>query len=185
MLTIIIIAIGLSMDSFAVSITKGLLIKKNKVNNALKFALIVLAFHFAMPIIGWLAGSGLKNIVSTFDHWLAFILLTAVGVKAIYEAIAENETDKLERKTNLELKTALTLATATSIDALIVGGSLAFLKIDIWISCAIIGLTAGLFSLLGFYLGDKFGKMIGNKAAIFGGLVLIGIGVKTLLEHLL
>lgn len=181
-LTTLGIAVGLSMDSFAVSISKGLTTKRNKLKNALKFAFTVCIFHVVMICLGYYAGSNLKEFISNVDHWIAFILLGVVGGKMIYEAFGNHDEGGVP---SLNLKTLLLLGLATSIDALVVGGSFAFLNTEIIKPLIIIGLTVPIFSLFGFYLGEKVGLVVGNKAEIVGGLILIGIGAKTLIEHLL
>jgi len=178
-ITIIIIAIGLSMDSFAVSIANGLIIKKLSFYKALSISLTLGIFHIIMPLTGWLLGSKLNILIHNFDHWLAFLLLSFIGGKMIYESL----NSKQEPKT-LKLKTFIIQSFATSIDALAVGLSFAILDMNIISPILIIGLTCFLFSFLGLYIGKFIGDKLGSTVELFGGLILIGIGTKILIEHL-
>ena len=181
-LTILIIAIGLAMDAFAVSITSGLTIKKIKIGHAFRIAFFFGLFQAVMPVIGWLAGLGLKDFIASIDHWIAFILLVFVGGKMIYESTMMVE-DK-DEKDPLNVHVLLVLSIATSIDALAVGISLSFLNIEIATPAIIIGIVTFVLSFLGVYIGEKFGHFFESKIEVIGGLTLIGIGTKILLEHL-
>lgn len=182
MINIILIAIGLSMDAFAVSITSGLAIKNLKINNALKIALFFGCFQAIMPAMGWLAGLSLRNFISNIDHWIAFCLLFFIGIKMIYEAVKINPDKKeVDPLSNYIL---FLLAIATSIDALAVGVTFAFLKISIPVPVIIIGITTFLFCFFGVFIGNKFGHVFENKIEIAGGVILIAIGIKILIEHL-
>jgi putative Mn2+ efflux pump MntP len=175
-ISIIFIAFGLAMDAFAVSVTSGITIKQLKVRNALRIALFFGAFQAFMPVIGWLAGLSLRAIISSVDHWIAFGLLFFVGCKMIYESL---KLESGERTVNpLDVSILLMLSVATSIDALAVGVSFAFLKVSIATPVVIIGVVAGV------YIGDRFGHFFDKKIEIAGGLILIGIGLKILIEHL-
>lgn len=179
--TILFIALGLSLDCFAVSITSGIAIKNLKINHALKIALFFGLFQAVMPVIGWLAGLGLKGFVSRFDHWVAFCLLSIVGLKIIYEARGIDS----EKVTNpLNIYVLLMLSVATSIDALAIGLTFAFLKISIASPVIIIGTITFLLSFLGIFIGNKIGHFFEEKIEIIAGFILIGIGIKILLEHL-
>jgi putative Mn2+ efflux pump MntP len=181
-ITIIFIAFGLAMDAFAVSVTSGITIKQLKVRNALKIALFFGAFQAFMPVIGWLAGLSLRAIISSVDHWIAFGLLFVVGCKMIYESV---KLEPKERTINpLDVSILLMLSIATSIDALAVGVSFAFLKVSIATPVIIIGVVTFILSFTGVYIGDRFGHFFEKKIEIAGGLILIGIGMKILIEHL-
>ena len=183
LMTIIIIAFGLAMDAFAVSITSGIAIKKLKMNNALVIALFFGTFQAIMPVVGWLAELSLRSFIAEIDHWIAFGLLSFIGCKMIYESIAVQSNEK--RINPLNIYVLFMLSVATSIDALAVGVSFAFLKISIATPVMVIGtITFGL-SFLGVFVGNRIGHFFENKIEIAGGLILIGIGVKILIEHLI
>ncbi|PIR16584.1 MAG: hypothetical protein COV46_07660 [Deltaproteobacteria bacterium CG11_big_fil_rev_8_21_14_0_20_49_13] len=184
MFTIIIIAIGLSMDAFAVSISSGVGVKQLKLSNALKMAVLFGGFQAVMPVIGWLAGVGVRSYISGLDHWIAFGLLTIIGLKMIYEAF-KMRTENDAKSDPFKLFTLLLLAVATSIDALVVGTTFALLDLLIVVPVIIIGCITFAFSFAGAYIGNRFGHFFENKIEIVGGMVLIGIGVKILLEHIL
>lgn len=179
---ITLIAFGLAMDSFAVSITSGITIKNLRVFDALKIAMFFGSFQAIMPICGWLAGLSIRHIISGVDHWIAFGLLSLIGCKMIYESI-KIESDPKEINP-LSLYVLLILSIATSIDALAIGITFAFLKYTILIPITIIGVITFLLSLFGVYVGNKSGRIFKNKFKIIGGLILIGIGIRILIEHL-
>ena len=179
---IIFIAFGLAMDAFAVSITSGITIKHLKINNALKIALFFGSFQAFMPLIGWLAGLSLRDFISGVDHWIAFGLLSFVGCKMIYESIKLESGEKKIKPLNAYILVMLSIA--TSIDALAVGVSFAFLKISIATPVIVIGAVTFLLSFLGVFIGNRFGHFFEKKIEVVGGLVLIGIGIKILIEHL-
>jgi len=181
--TITLIAFGLAMDAMAVSVTSGIAIKRVKINNALKIALFFGGFQAFMPIVGWLAGLSVVGFISGVDHWMAFGLLSFIGGKMIFDSL-KIESHKEESKP-LTLYVLLVLSVATSIDALAVGLSFAFLKISIAAPVIIIGTVTFLFSLMGVFAGTKLGHLFENKIEIVGGFVLIGIGIKILVEHLI
>jgi putative Mn2+ efflux pump MntP len=181
-LTIILIAVGLAMDAFAVSIASGMTITRNRRRAGLLTAVFFGGFQMIMPVIGWGVGLTLADIISVFDHWIAFGLLAFIGAKMIYEGIKKGEEHSIPKE--LKLQSLLILAVATSIDALMVGLSFAFLQTSIVLPIAAIGaITFGL-SLGGFYFGNSLGKVFGHRIEIVGGAVLILIGLKILLEHL-
>lgn len=185
-LSIVAIGVGLSMDAFAVSITSGFVSKNLRFYQALRMALFFGGFQFIMPIIGWLAGLTIRNYILAFDHWLAFILLAFIGGKMIYESFQPDETEEgSEKKSPMALPNLFLLAVATSIDALAVGLSLSFIKVSIVFPSILIGVITFCISLAGVFIGKKFGHLFEKKMELVGGLVLIGIGVKILLEHLL
>ena len=180
---LLIIAIGVSMDAFAVSISKGLSTPNLKPKNALTAALWFGGFQALMPIIGYYLGVSFADLVASVDHWIAFVLLAFIGGKMIKEACQKD--DDNEHTPDFSFKTMFLLAIATSIDALAVGVSFAFLRVDIWTSILLIGLMTGAFSALGVFLGHMFGSRFKSKAEFLGGLILVAIGIKILLEHTL
>jgi putative Mn2+ efflux pump MntP len=182
MLTIILIAIGLAMDAFAVSIAKGITISNHRKKTALVMATFFAVFQMFMPVIGWFAGLGLEELISEIDHWIAFGLLVLIGARMIYDSTKREDP---QREGNLHLPTLLTLSVATSIDALMVGLSFAFLQTTIVIPIIIIGIVTFLLSYVGFHFGNVVGNMLGSRIKALGGVILIGIGVKILLEHLI
>ena len=175
------IAVGLSMDAFAVSLCKGLATKKLKAKHFLIVGLWFGGFQALMPALGYLLGSGFEQYISMLDHWIAFILLGFLGGKMIYESFREEETTI----SSFSTKTLLTLGVATSIDALAVGVSMAFLKTSIYFPAFIIGFVTFSLSLIGVICGYRFGKIKGINVELFGGIILIGIGIKILIEHLM
>jgi putative Mn2+ efflux pump MntP len=183
LITILVIAVGLAMDAFAVSIVSGSAYKQLNVKHAFCMAVFFGGFQAFMPLIGSLAGLSIKEYIADYDHWIAFALLSAVGAKMIYESfkIAPAE-DNFNPSSILIL---LVLSVATSIDALVIGITLSFLAVSIATAVIIIGLVTFLLSYLGVLLGKKFGHFFENKIQALGGLVLIGLGAKTMLEHLL
>lgn len=181
-ISIIFIAFGLAMDAFAVSITSGLIIKHLRVNNALKIAMFFGAFQAIMPLIGWSAGLSFRDFISGVDHWIAFGLLSIIGCKMIYESSKMGSNEK--KIDPLNLYVLFILSIATSIDALAVGLSLSFLDVPIALPAIIIGVVTFLLSLLGVYLGNRIGHFFERKIELIGGLILIGIGIKILIEHL-
>lgn len=181
-LTILLIAVGLAMDAFAVSITNGITIQNNRRKNALLTAFSFGGFQMLMPLIGYFAGLSLESVIVEVDHWVAFGLLAFIGSKMIYDAVRRDGEEKTQG--NLKLYTLLMLSVATSIDALMVGLSFAFLQTAILLPVAVIGLVTFLLSFSGFYFGCRLGKLFGNKIKILGGIILIAIGLRILLEHL-
>jgi putative Mn2+ efflux pump MntP len=181
MLDILLISISLAMDCFAVSIAGGANVEKPGISNALKVGLFFGLFQALMPLIGWIIGNSLRYIVESIDHWIAFALLLAIGIKMLYEAFKK----PAEKKTDItRFPTILILSVATSIDALVVGISLPLLAIPLYLAVIVIGSFAFMFSISGYFLGHKIGKVVGNKMEIIGGVILIGIGIKILIEHL-
>lgn len=176
---ILVIGVGLSMDAFAVSICKGLAMKKMDVKKALVCSLYFGVFQALMPLIGFLLGSGFKNVVSSIDHWIAFVLLGIIGINMIKEAKSCDVVND-----SMDVKTMLTLAVATSIDALAIGVTFAFLKVSIIPAVSIIGLITFVCCFIGVKLGNVFGEKLKSKAEIMGGVMLILIGTKILIEHL-
>ena len=184
---LLIIAIGLSMDAFAVSIGKGLSLKKIKLSHALKVGLWFGGFQALMPLIGYMLGSTFAEIVSTFDHWVAFVLLSLIGGNMIKESL-ENDSDNdcdcnKKDKNGFGLTTMFTLAVATSIDALAIGVTFAFFKVAIFPAIITIGITTLIFSVAGLKIGNIFGCKYKSQAELFGGVILILIGLKIIIEH--
>lgn len=179
------IGVGLSMDAFAVSICKGLGMSRLNMRQAVVISLFFGGFQALMPLIGWALGSQLTDFITPIDHWIAFGLLAFVGGKMLWDAFHEDDEDEgVQTDEKLDLKELLMLAIATSIDALAVGITFAFLQVAIVPSIAIIGLTTFVISFAGVAVGHFFGARFEKPATIVGGVVLILIGVKILLEHL-
>lgn len=182
-ITIIGISIGLSMDALAVSVANGIMIKKLQVRHAFRIALSFGFFQAIMPLIGWAAGITFSNYIKEFDHWVAFLLLVVVGGRMIWESYSSSKKDDTVRNC-LHFPTLLILSIATSIDALAVGVSFAFLDMVIWLPIFLIGIITFIICFIGVILGNKLGPVFGNKLGIIGGLVLIAIGIKILVEHM-
>ena len=182
---LILLAIGVSMDAFAVSIAKGLAAPRLRISHYASVALWFGGFQALMPLIGYFVGVNFAPIVESFDHWIAFGLLAIIGGKMIYDTITSGSDEEESASADFAIKAMLLLAIATSIDALAVGVSLAFLKVNIWSSVLLIGITTGAFSALGLRLGNIFGYRYKHGAELTGGVVLVLIGAKILIEHLL
>lgn len=179
------IGVGLSMDAFVVSICKGLGMSRLNMRQAAVISLFFGGFQAFMPLIGWALGSQLTDFITPIDHWIAFGLLAFVGGKMLWDAFHEDDEDEgVQTDEKLDLKELLMLAIATSIDALAVGITFAFLQVAIVPSITIIGLTTFVISFAGVAVGHFFGARFEKPATIVGGVVLILIGVKILLEHL-
>ena len=178
---IIFIAVGLAMDAFAVSVCKGLAMKKIKWKSAIIIALYFGIFQALMPIIGFFLGSTFSNLVQKIDHWIAFWLLSIIGINMI----KESTDDELEKRNDkIDVKTMLILAVATSIDALAIGVTFSFFEVNVLLAITVIGIITFVLSILGVVIGNKFGDKLQNKAELIGGIILIGMGLKILLEHL-
>lgn len=178
---ILLIGIGLAMDAFAVSICKGLSMKKMNWKNAVIIALYFGVFQALMPLIGYFLGMTFESIVTTFDHWVAFALLTLIGGGMIKESFDDEDDRKNDR---VDFKTMVVLAIATSIDALAVGITFAFFDVNIVLAVSIIGIITFIISVLGVKIGNRFGDKYQNKAQLMGGIILVLLGFKILLEHL-
>lgn len=179
---IVLLAIGLSMDSLAVSVTGGAVIRNCTVCNMVKIGSFMGITQATMTVLGYLAGVGFQKYITAFDHWIAFVLLLYLGGKMIYDSTRQEDE---ECKTNsLCNKTLFGLAIATSIDALAIGISLAILKSEIVIEAALIGIITFVMSVSGVYFGSRFGRKVDLKLDLIGGVILIGIGTKILIEHL-
>lgn len=182
---IILIAIGLSMDSLAVSVTSGAIIKKCTIPDVVRIAFIMAFFQTGMIIIGYMAGLGFEQYIASFDHWIAFILLLYLGGKMVYESFNNNEKSEDEYSYNhISNKTLCGLGVATSIDALAVGVSLAILNSPLTPLAIAVGVVTFGFSAFGVFFGNQFGNKTDLKLDLIGGLILIGIGVKILIEHI-
>ncbi len=181
--TTVLLAVGLAADAFAVSLSSGLSIRNMKINKALKIALFFGVFQALMPLIGWMAGLSFRNLISAYDHWIAFGLLSFIGGRMIYEAAQEEIDDK--KFNPLDIYTLITLSVATSLDALAVGLGFSVLKTSIIAAVSTIGFITFSLCFVGVFVGHKFGDLFQNKIEIFGGLVLIIIGTKILIEHLM
>ena len=180
-ISILLIAVGLAMDSLAVSISGGIVMRPFCMRQSLRLALTMGIFQGGMTLLGWLMGVSFSSYITAFDHWIAFILLGFLGGKMIYESFGEEETTI----SSFSTKTLLTLGVATSIDALAVGVSMAFLKTSIYFPAFIIGFVTFALSLIGVISGYRFGKIKGINVELFGGIILIAIGGKILIEHLM
>jgi putative Mn2+ efflux pump MntP len=183
MISILFLSLGLAVDCFAVSLASGAYLKKVKITQALKIALYFGGFQAGMALLGWIIGSGLHQWMILFDHWFAFGLLSLVGGKMIYEGLSIHPEEE-KQWDPLNIKTLLILAFATSIDALAVGFSVFFTTTSLFTVLFCIGGVSFALSLLGAFLGEKFGHFFENRIEIAGGIILIGIGIKILLEHL-
>ena len=181
-LTIFLIAVGLAMDSFSASIASGIYVKSPRMGDALKVGGFFGFFQAFMPLIGWLGALTLLDVISNLDHWIAFFLLLLIGCKMMRKST--NGENGILKEGELNGVTLLTLSFATSIDALAVGITFAFLRFPIFSSVIIIGTVTFLLSFLGLYMGSYVSKAFGRKIEIIGGIILIMIGVKILLEHL-
>lgn len=174
------IAVGLSMDAFAVSVCKGLSVQRLETKHAAIVGAYFGGFQFLMPVIGYLLGARFESLITNIDHWVAFGLLLIIGGNMIKESFGEAE----KLNDDFGVKTMTLLAVATSIDALAVGITFAFLQVRIVPASALIGVTTFCLSALGIYIGNKFGAKYKSKAELAGGIILILIGIKILLEHL-
>lgn len=177
---LLIIAIGLSMDAFAVSICKGLSVQKVRPSHVVKTGVWFGGFQALMPLAGYFLGVSFAGFVSSVDHWIAFILLGIIGGNMIKES---SHKDEEIADPDFSPKTMLAMAVATSIDALAVGVSFAFLKVNIWEAVLMIGVTTFVFSGAGVLIGNFFGARWKSKAEFAGGFILIAMGLKILLEH--
>ncbi len=183
---IFMIGVGLSMDAFAVAICKGLAMPKLDKVQTLVIALFFGGFQALMPFIGWMLGKQFESYITSFDHWIAFVLLAIIGGKMILDVIkgGDDEEETAVTESKLDIKELFMLAVATSIDALAVGISFAFLQVKIVSAITLIGCTTFCISAFGVFVGHKFGAKYEDKASLVGGVILILIGLKILLEHL-
>lgn len=176
------------MDAFAISLTKGFCIRKDALKKSLIIAILFGLFQGIMPLLGWLSGIYFESYIKSIDHWIAFILLGFLGIKMIRDSIKSKDEEELEcaiDDDNLNIKELIILAIATSIDALAVGISFAFLSVNIVKASLVISITTFIICFFGVYFGKLIGKYIQKYSEILGGLILIGIGIKILIEHLI
>ncbi len=178
---ILLIGISLAADAFAVAVCKGLSMKKYSNKKGVIIALYFGIFQGLMPVIGYLLGATFKDLIISIDHWIAFVLLATIGANMIREAFSNDEEACNEQ---IDFKTMLPVSIATSIDALAIGITFAFLKTNIILSSSIITITTFILSFTGVKIGNKFGTKYKNKAEFLGGIILILMGIKILLEHL-
>lgn len=169
------------MDAFAVSVGKGLSVKRVLPRHVVSAGLWFGGFQALMPIIGYFLGCSLAHVVARVDHWIAFGLLVLIGLNMIRETLSG---DDEAQDADFGFRKMLVMAVATSIDALTVGVSMAFLNVDIWVAAAVIGVVTFALSAVGVSLGNRFGAKVGSRAGILGGAVLIALGIKILVEHL-
>ncbi|MBP5578179.1 MAG: manganese efflux pump [Ruminococcus sp.] len=181
---LLLISVGLAMDAFAVSVCKGLSMKKLNLKGGIITALFFGVFQGVMPAIGYFLGSRFDDVISSFSHWVSFGLLAFIGGKMIFEAVKGDDDDESGKEYSLDIKELVLLAVATSIDALAVGIVFAAEKTDLFFSVIMIGVITFALSLAGVFIGHRFGSKYEKGAEIVGGLILIGIGVKLLLEGL-
>jgi len=184
LIEILLIAVGLAMDCFAVSIVCGLIMKRLQWWPMMRIALLFGFFQALMPCIGWLLGTQCYDYICRFDHWIAFAILAVIGGKMIWDDLKPNKDEDESKIDPYKIGVVLTLAVATSIDALAVGLSFSLLDIDLWYSVTIIGIASFVISWIGMSLSLLFGRSLHLKANLAGGIILVAIGVKILLEHL-
>ena len=168
------------MDAFAVSVCKGLSVQRLKPRHGAICGAYFGGFQALMPLIGWLLGRQFESLIKNIDHWIAFVLLVLIGANMVRESFGKDE----EVNDSFSFKTMLPLAVATSIDALAVGVTFAFLDVNIWIAIALIGVTTFTRSAVGVKIGNVFGAKYKSKAELAGGIILIALGIKILIEHL-
>jgi manganese efflux pump family protein len=179
---IILIGLGLSFDTFAVSVSTGLIKKNIRFWQGVKIALVLALFQSAMPLLGWFGGSQVAKYVTSIDHWIAFGLLSMIGFKMIIDALKGEEENKVNP---LLIKVLLIMGLATSIDSLVVGVTFAFVQVNLYQSIMIIGIITFLSAMVGMLIGKSATGKFGKKVEIIGGLILFGIGLKILIEHTL
>lgn len=182
LISIVLIAIGVSMDAFAVAIGKGLNMKKIDYKWSLTIALFFGVFQALMPLIGWFLGGQFSNYINGYDHWITLILLAIIGGKMIYES-RDNDCEMKSNKNSI--KELIVLSIATSIDALAVGLAFAIMDIDIYLSSLVIGIITFSLSFIGVIIGNKVGCKFKSSAEVFGGVILIFIGFKIFVEHVI
>lgn len=182
-LELLILAVGLSMDAFAVSVCKGLSLKQTRFGHAVTVGAYFGVFQAGMPLVGYFLGNQFKDKITAIDHWIAFLLLAAIGLNMIRES-KEKEEECREKEEVLSVREMLVLSVATSIDALAVGITFAFLRVKILPAASCIGLTAFFLSAAGVIIGSRFGAKYKSKAELFGGIILVFLGLKILAEHL-
>lgn len=181
LLTIFLISLGLSVDSFAVSVSSGLMVNNIQFKQAVRIALFLSIFQALFPLLGWIAGKEVKIYIELYDHWVAFSLLAFLGIRMIINSMRKSK----KRSFNpLKFEVMVMMSFATSLDALAVGFSFALVEIPILIACLIIGITTFIAAMLGMLLGKKVKKDIDKVFEVVGGVILLLIGIKILFEHL-
>lgn len=180
LISILAVAVSLGMDCFAVCIVAGIAVREGRLPTIIKIALLFGIFQTGMTLLGWLGGTFILSLIESYDHWIAAGLLALIGGKMIQEGLSEDGEKKIDFYSSTVL---IVLAIATSIDALAVGLSFAVLQVQILVPALTIGIVAFMMSCIGFKIGDRFGDIIGSRAEIIGGLVLILIGLRILAEH--
>ena len=178
---ILLISIGLAMDAFAVSVCKGLAMKKMNWKKAIIIGLYFGGFQALMPTLGFFLGAAFQSLITSIDHWIAFILLGIIGGEMIKESFDDDSENKND---DVSFKTMIVLAIATSIDALAVGITFAFLNVNLVLAVSLIGIITFILSIVGTKIGNRFGDKYQNKAELVGGIILVLLGIKILLEHL-
>ncbi len=180
---LLLVAVALSMDAFAVAVSSGIASDAPGAKRIIKLAFFFGFFQFLMPVIGWLLGNGVSTYIEKIDHWVAFGLLAFIGARMVIGSI-KGDTDSKEVDDPFSTKTLFVMAVATSIDALAVGISFALAGVNIWSSSVVIGVVTFTLSAIGVLIGKKVGSMFEKSAGILAGIILIGIGVKILIEHM-
>jgi putative Mn2+ efflux pump MntP len=183
LLTIFLIAVGLSFDTFAVSVSTGITISFIRFWQAVKIAATLALFQGLMPLAGWFLGNQVSSYIIIYDHWVAFGLLSFLGIKMAWESLKKDE--KKSNFNPLNRMVLLGMAIATSIDALIVGVSFAFINLNIYLAILVIGGVTFFVSMIGMLFGKKVGDKLGKRVEIIGGIILVGIGVKILISHIM
>lgn len=182
MIEIFLIAVSLALDAFAVSVSSGISIPGFGGRQAVKMGLWFGGFQFGMPLIGWLLGTSVSQYIEAVDHWVAFALLAVIGGRMVWGALRQGAGEE-EAPSDLSAKRLCLLAIATSIDALAVGVSMAFMRVPVLLSAVVIGLVAFVLSVVGGLAGKRLGAFFQRRAELVGGLVLVCIGIKILVEH--
>lgn len=184
-LSIVLVAIGLAMDAFSVAAVAGFVLRTFSVRQAFTLSFSFGFFQFFMPIVGWLAGSTVAGLIADYDHWVAFALLAVVGGKMIREGIRSKNVAEVPRSDPTRGISLLVFSVATSIDALAVGLTFAFTSVEVLYPAIVIGMVAALFSLFGVYLGARSSRFFGRYVELVGGVILIFIGLRILITHVL
>lgn len=184
LLAILGIALALAMDAFAVSMASSVALKCVGPRQVFRFAFHFGLFQFLMPVMGYAGGLTVESLIRDYDHWIAFALLAAVGGKAMYSAIRNTDEEHVSPADPTRGWSLVLLSVATSIDALAVGLSMAFLDVNIWYAASIIGVVCAIMTVIGMYIGCRLGRTFGKKMEIFGGMVLVLIGIRILYEHM-
>lgn len=183
-INLLLVAVGLAMDAFAAAVCKGLNMRKINYKHAAIIAAFFGFFQGIMPVLGWSLGKQFHRNIDAYDHWVTFALLCFIGGKMIYEAVNGKKKEQTEKTDELDITEVFILAIATSIDALAVGVTFAFLEVNIWQSVSFIGVITFMLSILGVIIGNNFGVKYKKRAEIAGGLILMLIGTHVLVEHI-